>query len=60
MNNSQSVATDALAKWMKARFGAPQGDPECYFLARAAFAVLDEAGFRVARKPRPRYPKALY
>ena len=59
-NTSQSVAIAALAKWMKARFGAPQNDPDCYHVARAAFRVLEEAGFRVARKPRPRYPKALY
>lgn len=60
MNNSQMVATKALATWMKARFGAPQNDPDCYFLARAAINVLDNAGFRVARKPQPRYPKASY
>ena len=60
--NSQSVAAEALAKWMRIHpaIEAPTGDPECYFLARTAFQVLDAAGFRVARKPQPRYPKALY
>ena len=57
---TQLVAAQALATWMKARFGAPQDDPDCYFLARTALNVLDDAGFRVARKPRPRYPKSLY
>lgn len=60
MSSSQYAATKALAAWMKARFGAPSNDPDCYHLARAALNVLDDAGFRVARKPQPRYPKALY
>ncbi len=61
-NTSQFNATQALAKWMRLHpaIAAPAQDPECYHLARAAFNVLDDAGFRVARKPQPRYPKASY